>query len=66
MFSGYVCRVISATSVANVYVPTIGECRKASKILVSFIDPSESFGPEKVIPPEILGHAKVGVCPPPP
>ncbi|OAL69344.1 SH3 domain-containing protein [Trichophyton violaceum] len=34
------------------------ECRKASKILVSFIDPSESFGPEKVIPPEILGHAK--------
>ncbi|KAM5436142.1 hypothetical protein McanMca71_000108 [Microsporum canis] len=34
------------------------ECRKASKILLSFIDPSESFGPEKVIPPEILGHAK--------
>ncbi|KAF3491310.1 SH3 domain-containing protein [Arthroderma uncinatum] len=34
------------------------ECRKASKILLSFIDPAEAFGPEKVIPPEILANAK--------
>ncbi|KAK2824778.1 hypothetical protein FQN49_007484 [Arthroderma sp. PD_2] len=34
------------------------ECRKASKILLSFVDPGEAFGPEKVIPPEILANAK--------
>ncbi|KKK20292.1 SH3 domain-containing protein [Aspergillus ochraceoroseus] len=34
------------------------ECKKASKILVSFVDPRQAFGPEKVIPPEILAGAK--------
>jgi SH3 domain-containing YSC84-like protein 1 len=45
---------------ANVpaYVKT-GECKKAGKILASFIDPRQAFGPDKVIPPEILANAKV-------
>ncbi|KAA8644360.1 SYLF and SH3 domain-containing protein [Aspergillus tanneri] len=34
------------------------ECRKAGKILASFIDPKQAFGPDKVIPPEILAGAK--------
>ncbi|KAE8353715.1 hypothetical protein BDV28DRAFT_132600 [Aspergillus coremiiformis] len=34
------------------------ECRKASKILASFIDPRQAFGPDKIIPPEILASAK--------
>jgi lipid-binding SYLF domain-containing protein len=36
-----------------------GECKKAAKILTSFVDPRQSFGPDKVIPPEILANAKV-------
>ncbi|KAL1969987.1 hypothetical protein VTN77DRAFT_6392 [Rasamsonia byssochlamydoides] len=34
------------------------ECRKAAKILASFIDPRQAFGPDKIIPPEILAGAK--------
>ncbi|CAL5868704.1 uncharacterized protein PFLUO_LOCUS2931 [Penicillium psychrofluorescens] len=34
------------------------ECKKAAKILASFIDPKQAFGPDKVIPPEILANAK--------
>ncbi|KAL4915218.1 hypothetical protein BDW62DRAFT_126927 [Aspergillus aurantiobrunneus] len=34
------------------------ECRKAGKILASFVDPRQAFGPDKVIPPEILAGAK--------
>jgi len=34
------------------------ECKKAGKILASFVDPRQSFGPDKVIPPEILANAK--------
>ncbi|KAJ5646686.1 hypothetical protein N7490_003058 [Penicillium lividum] len=34
------------------------ECKKAAKILTSFVDPKQAFGPEKVIPPEILANAK--------
>ncbi|KAF7719866.1 SH3 domain-containing protein [Penicillium ucsense] len=34
------------------------ECKKASKILTSFVDPRQAFGPDKVIPPEILAGAK--------
>ncbi|KAJ5189363.1 hypothetical protein N7491_005697 [Penicillium cf. griseofulvum] len=34
------------------------ECKKAAKILTSFVDPRQSFGPDKVIPPEILANAK--------
>ncbi|KAJ5347284.1 uncharacterized protein N7506_000537 [Penicillium brevicompactum] len=34
------------------------ECKKAAKILTSFVDPKQSFGPDKVIPPEILAGAK--------
>jgi lipid-binding SYLF domain-containing protein len=37
---------------------TAGECKKAAKILTSFIDPNNQFGPEKIIPPEILSGAK--------
>lgn len=36
-----------------------GECRKAGKILASFVDPRQAFGPDKIIPPEILAGAKV-------
>lgn len=34
------------------------ECRKAARILASFIDPKQAFGPDKIIPPEILANAK--------
>lgn len=34
------------------------ECKKCSKILLSFIDPRQSFGPDKIIPPNILASAK--------
>lgn len=34
------------------------ECKKCGKILSSFIDPRQSFGPEKVIPPNVLAEAK--------
>ncbi|KAJ5089903.1 hypothetical protein N7532_008587 [Penicillium argentinense] len=34
------------------------ECKKAAKILTSFVDPKQAFGPDKVIPPEILAGAK--------
>ncbi|KAJ2897041.1 uncharacterized protein MKZ38_005030 [Zalerion maritima] len=34
------------------------ECKKCGKILTSFIDPKQSFGPDKVIPPSILANAK--------
>ncbi|KAJ5755693.1 hypothetical protein N7533_005236 [Penicillium manginii] len=34
------------------------ECKKAAKILTSFVDPKQAFGPDKVIPPEILANAK--------
>lgn len=35
------------------------ECKKAGKVLASFVDPRQSFGPDKVIPPQILANAKV-------
>ncbi|MCJ1354170.1 MAG: hypothetical protein MMC33_004157 [Icmadophila ericetorum] len=34
------------------------ECRKAGKILASFVDPRQAFGPDKIIPPQILASAK--------
>ncbi|KAA8893542.1 hypothetical protein FN846DRAFT_978420 [Sphaerosporella brunnea] len=34
------------------------ECRKAARILTSFVDPKQSFGPDKIIPPSILANAK--------
>ncbi|PLB55461.1 DUF500-domain-containing protein [Aspergillus steynii IBT 23096] len=34
------------------------ECKKAGKIVASFVDPRQAFGPDKVIPPEILAGAK--------
>ncbi|PYH91061.1 DUF500-domain-containing protein [Aspergillus ellipticus CBS 707.79] len=34
------------------------ECKKVGKILASFVDPQQAFGPDKVIPPEILAGAK--------
>lgn len=34
------------------------ECKKCAKILASFIDPRQSFGPDKIIPPHILANAK--------
>lgn len=37
----------------------LGECKKTGKILASFVDPRQSFGPDKIIPPEILANAKV-------
>ena len=35
-----------------------GECKKTGRILASFIDPKQAFGPDKVIPPSILQNAK--------
>ncbi|KFZ13339.1 hypothetical protein V502_06668 [Pseudogymnoascus sp. VKM F-4520 (FW-2644)] len=34
------------------------ECKKCSKILASFVDPRQSFAPDKVIPPNVLANAK--------
>ncbi|KAL3421787.1 SH3 domain-containing protein [Phlyctema vagabunda] len=34
------------------------ECKKCGKILASFVDPRQSFGPDKIIPPHILANAK--------
>ncbi|KAK6850766.1 SH3 domain-containing protein [Apiospora arundinis] len=34
------------------------ECKKCGKILTSFIDPRQSFGPDKIIPPQVLANAK--------
>lgn len=34
------------------------ECKKCGKILTSFIDPRQAFGPDKIIPPHILANAK--------
>ncbi|KAL1922342.1 uncharacterized protein VTP21DRAFT_9881 [Calcarisporiella thermophila] len=35
-----------------------GECKKAAKILNSFIDPLAAVGPDKMIPPNIIANAK--------
>lgn len=34
------------------------ECKKCGKILASFVNPRQAFGPDKVIPPSILANAK--------
>lgn len=34
------------------------ECKKCGKILASFIEPKQAFGPDKVIPPSVLASAK--------
>ncbi len=34
------------------------ECKKCGRILASFIDPRQAFGPDKIIPPSILANAK--------
>ncbi|KAF4461660.1 SH3 domain-containing [Fusarium albosuccineum] len=34
------------------------ECKKCGKILTSFINPRQAFGPDKVIPPSILANAQ--------
>ncbi|KAG8629326.1 hypothetical protein KVT40_003191 [Elsinoe batatas] len=34
------------------------ECKKAGRTLASFVDPRQSFGPDKIIPPEVLANAK--------
>lgn len=34
------------------------ECKKAGKILASFVDPRQAFGPDKIIPPQVLANAK--------
>ncbi|RFU77133.1 hypothetical protein TARUN_5115 [Trichoderma arundinaceum] len=38
--------------------PYTAECKKCGKILSSFINPRQAFGPDKVIPPSILSNAK--------
>jgi lipid-binding SYLF domain-containing protein len=34
------------------------ECKKCGRILTSFVNPRQAFGPDKVIPPSILANAK--------
>ncbi|PTB39477.1 uncharacterized protein TrAFT101_007738 [Trichoderma asperellum] len=34
------------------------ECKKCGKILTSFINPRQAFGPDKIIPPSVLSNAK--------
>jgi len=47
-------------NVKDMYANTLrsGECKKCGRILASFIDPSQAFGPDKIIPPSILANAK--------
>jgi hypothetical protein len=40
------------------------ECKKCGKILTSFVDPRQAFGPDKIIPPQILANAKVHLSSP--
>ena len=40
------------------YVLLLDECRKGGKILASFVDPRQAFGPDKIIPPQVLAEAK--------
>jgi len=47
---------LDAKCVADIFP---GECKKTGKILASFVDPRQSFGPDKIIPPEVLARAKV-------
>ncbi|KAL8819256.1 MAG: hypothetical protein Q9191_007772, partial [Dirinaria sp. TL-2023a] len=43
----------------NPFPTAVGnECKKAGKILASFVDPRQAFGPDKIIPPQILANAK--------
>lgn len=49
---------VSASDVADTIFST-GECRKTGKILASFVDPRQAFGPDKIIPPNVLANAKV-------
>ncbi|KAI9673012.1 MAG: hypothetical protein M1817_003176 [Caeruleum heppii] len=44
----------------NNFVPSSmgSECKKAGKILASFVDPRQAFGPDKIIPPQVLANAK--------
>lgn len=44
----------------NVLTILTGECKKTASILASFVDPRQSFGPDKIIPPAVLAKAKVG------
>lgn len=34
------------------------ECKKAGRIIASFVDPKQAFGPDKIIPPSVLANAK--------
>lgn len=38
--------------------PRTAECKKCGKILTSFVNPRQAFGPDKVIPPSVLAQAK--------
>ncbi|KGQ09179.1 SH3 domain-containing protein [Beauveria bassiana D1-5] len=51
-------RVPSHANLAIFFFFTPAECKKCGKILTSFINPRQAFGPEKVIPPSILANAK--------
>ncbi|CAG8453842.1 4103_t:CDS:10 [Ambispora gerdemannii] len=55
-YVGYEETVVSLLKRLLTYL--IGECRKAAKILNSFIDPIAAKGPDKVIPANILQNAK--------
>ncbi|PGH14272.1 hypothetical protein AJ80_06012 [Polytolypa hystricis UAMH7299] len=39
-------------------LPSSMRSKKAGKILASFVDPRQAFGPDKIIPPQILANAK--------
>ena len=51
----YTCAL---TTFIEVNISSLGECRKAGRILASFVDPRQAFGPDRIIPPEILAKAK--------
>ena len=57
--SSMACKYILSQPFSMQQLTPPAECKKCGKILASFVDPRQSFGPDKIIPPQILANAKV-------
>ena len=55
-----VCFLTIVMPFINNPLPTslTSEAKKCAKILSSFVDPRQAFGPDKIIPPQILSNAR--------
>merc|ERR1712225_114483 len=59
-YSPVYLRFFSADMGLHNHLPSsmASECKKCGKILASFVDPRQAFGPDKIIPPQVLANAK--------